>query len=62
MAWQLFDVFLDPQTDDVYRIRAISWPQATLARIGQPVVRVLQARFRDHSAAVTKRVTRASGA
>jgi uncharacterized protein (UPF0548 family) len=51
-----FDVCLDPQTDDVvYRIRATSRPQATLARIGQPMVRVLQARFRDHSAAAMRR-------
>lgn len=56
---ELFEVFIDPQTDEViYRIRAISWPQATLARIGQPIVRVLQERFRDHSVAAMKRVTR----
>jgi uncharacterized protein (UPF0548 family) len=48
---ELFEVFIDPQTDEVrYRIRAVSWPRATLARIGQPIVRVLQARFRHHSA------------
>ncbi len=59
---ELFEVFIDPQTDEViYRIRAISWPQATLARIGQPVVRVLQERFRDHSLAAMKRVTRSNG-
>jgi uncharacterized protein (UPF0548 family) len=53
---ELFEVFIDPRTDDViYRIRASSWPQATLARIGQPIVRVLQARFRDQSAAAMKR-------
>ena len=56
---ELFEVFIDPQTDEVlYRIRAISWPQATLARVGQPIVRVLQERFRDHSAAAMKRATR----
>jgi uncharacterized protein (UPF0548 family) len=60
---ELFDVCLDPDTDDVlYRIRAISWPQATLARIGQPVVRLLQARFREHSAAAMRRATRDTGA
>jgi uncharacterized protein (UPF0548 family) len=48
---ELFEVFIDRQTDEVmYRIRASSWPQATLARIGQPIARVLQARFRRHSA------------
>ena len=37
---ELFEVFIDPQTDEVmYRIRATSWPQATLARVGQPIVR-----------------------
>ena len=57
---ELFEVFIDPQTDEViYRIRAISWPQATLARIGQPIVRMLQERFRDQSAAAMKRAARA---
>jgi uncharacterized protein (UPF0548 family) len=56
---ELFEVSIDPRTDVVvYRIRAISWPQATLARIGRPIVRVLQARFREHSAAAMKRATR----
>ena len=56
---ELFEVFLDPQTDEVvYRIRATSWPQSTLARVGQPIVRVLQARFRSQSAAAMKRATR----
>jgi len=55
---ELFEVFIDPQTDDVmYRIRAASWPRATLARVGQPIVRALQARFRSHSAAAMKRAT-----
>lgn len=59
---ELFEVFIDPPTDEViYRIRAISWPQATLARVGQPIVRGLQERFRDESAAAMKRATRCSG-
>jgi uncharacterized protein (UPF0548 family) len=59
---ELFEVFIDPQTEEVmYRIRAISWPQTTLARVGQPIVRVLQARFRRHSAAAMKRATRSNG-
>jgi uncharacterized protein (UPF0548 family) len=59
---ELFEVFIHPQTDEVmYRIRAISWPQATLARIGQPIVRTLQARFRRDSAAAMKRATRSNG-
>jgi uncharacterized protein (UPF0548 family) len=58
---ELFEVFIDPQTGEVmYRIRARSWPQATLARIGQPIVRVLQERFRQHSAAAMRRATRIS--
>lgn len=53
---ELFEVFLDAQNDLVcYRIRAISWPQSLLARIGQPVVRLLQARFRRDSATAMKR-------
>jgi uncharacterized protein (UPF0548 family) len=53
---ELFEVFIDPQTDEViYRIRASAWPQAALARIGQPFVRMLQARFREQSAAAMKR-------
>lgn len=53
---ELFEVFIDQRTNDViYRIRATSWPQATLARIGQPIVRALQARFRSDSAAALKR-------
>jgi uncharacterized protein (UPF0548 family) len=59
---ELFEVFINPQTDEViYRIRAMSWPQATLARVGQPIVRVLQERFRDHSVAAMKRATRSNG-
>ena len=55
---ELFEVFVDPETDEVmYRIRATSWPRATLARLGQPIVRVLQARFRRHSVAALKRAT-----
>ena len=54
-----FEVFLDPATGDVnYRIRAISWPQSPLARLGEAWVRVLQARFRRDSAASMARATR----
>lgn len=59
---ELFEVFIDPRTEDVvYRIRATSQPQATLARFGQPIVRALQARFRDHSVAAMKLATRRNG-
>jgi hypothetical protein len=35
----------------MYRIKAISWPRAAAARVGYPIVRLLQARFRRDSAA-----------
>ena len=58
---ELFEVFVDPRSGDVkYRIRAVSWPQTMLARIGQPIVRALQARFRRDSAAAMTRATRAA--
>jgi uncharacterized protein (UPF0548 family) len=53
---ELFEVLLDPETNEVlYRIQATSWPRAVLARIGHPIVRLLQARFRRDSAAAMKR-------
>jgi uncharacterized protein (UPF0548 family) len=59
---ELFEVFIDPRTEEVmYRIRAISWPNTMLARVGQPIVRTLQARFRRDSAAVMKRATGFNG-
>jgi uncharacterized protein (UPF0548 family) len=52
---ELFEVFRDAHSDDVmYRIRAVSWPQAPVTRIGQPIVRLLQARFRRDSAAAMR--------
>ena len=57
---ELFEVFLNPATGVVhYRIRAVSWAQSTLARVGEPWVRVLQARFRRDSAAALARAIRA---
>jgi uncharacterized protein (UPF0548 family) len=59
---ELFDVILDPASDEVrYRIRATSKPQAALARIGQPIARALQARFRRDSAAAMRRAIEADG-
>ena len=56
---ELFVVELDPVTEAVtYRIRAVSWPYAFLAHIGQPIVRHLQERFRRDSATA---MTRALG-
>ena len=55
---ELFEIFIDRQTQDVmYRIRAMSWPQAALAHIGQPIVRRLQSRFRRDSVRAMMRVT-----
>ena len=60
---ELFELFLDQRSGDVmYRIRAVSWPQAPLARIGQPFVRLLQARFRRDSAAALRRAVTQSPA
>lgn len=53
---ELFEVLVDPQTGDVtYRIRATSWAHATLAHLGRPIVRLLQARFRRDSVAAMRR-------
>lgn len=49
---ELFEVFINRDSEEVkYRIRATSRPQAALARLGQPIVRALQARFRRDSGA-----------
>ena len=53
---ELFEVRIDPVSSEVlYRIRAVSWPQSPLARIGYPIARLLQARFRRDSAAAMRR-------
>lgn len=47
---EIFEVSIDPVSQEVkYRIRAASKPRATLARIGYPFTRALQARFRHDS-------------
>ena len=56
---ELFEVTIDAHTGAVsYRIRAVSWPQTFLAGIGQPVVRLLQERFRQDSAGTMRRAIR----
>jgi len=56
---ELFEVFMDPRTDDVrYRIRATSWPRVLLTQVGQPIVRLLQARFRRDSVEAMRRATK----
>ena len=52
---ELFEVFLDEAGDVVYRLRAVSRPLAWLARVGAPVVRFLQARFRKDSVDAMRR-------
>jgi uncharacterized protein (UPF0548 family) len=52
---ELFEIFIDATGDVIYRIRATSKPQSLLAWIGQPIVRLLQARFRRDSAAAMKK-------
>jgi uncharacterized protein (UPF0548 family) len=56
---ELFEVFVDSRTKDVmYRIRATSWPRATFAHLGYPLLRALQTRFRRNSSVAMKRGTR----
>ena len=53
---EIFEVVLDPETGDVtYHIRAASRPRALLARLGYPIARLLQARFRRDSVEAMKR-------
>lgn len=59
---ELFEVFVDGSGSVMYRIRAIAWPQSALARIGHPIVRRLQARFRRDSGAGMARATSDRGA
>jgi uncharacterized protein (UPF0548 family) len=50
---EIFEVALDEHSGDVtYRLRAASRPRAALARVGYPIARALQARFRRDSARV----------
>src|SRR5882724_3659928 len=53
---EIFEVSIDPTSQEVsYRIRAASKPRATLARVGYPLTRLLQARFRRDSLAAMQR-------
>lgn len=47
---EIFEVSLNERDEVIYRIRAVSKPQASLARLGYPYTRMLQARFRRDSA------------
>jgi uncharacterized protein (UPF0548 family) len=56
MGEEIFEVDLNPETADVtYRIRAASRPRALLTRVGYPIARVLQARFRRDSMEAMRR-------
>jgi uncharacterized protein (UPF0548 family) len=56
MGEELFEVKMNSETDEVtYRIRAFSKPRAALARLGYPITRSLQARFRCDSIAAMQR-------
>lgn len=53
---ELFAVDLDPADDSVwYQIRAVSRPQAALAKLGYPVSRRFQEKFRSDSVKVMQR-------
>jgi uncharacterized protein (UPF0548 family) len=57
---ELFEVSIDrPNGDVMYRIRAVSRPQSALTWIGQPIVRLLQGRFRRDSAGAMRRAVSA---
>jgi len=59
MGEEIFQVSISPETEEVsYRIRAASTPRAKLARIGYPITRLLQARFRRDSIAAMQRAVR----
>jgi uncharacterized protein (UPF0548 family) len=53
---EIFSIRFQPETGDVsYLIRAASKPQAVLAKLGYPLTRALQARFRHDSTAALRR-------
>jgi uncharacterized protein (UPF0548 family) len=52
---EIFELSLVPETGEVvYRIRAVSKARATMARLGYPFTRTLQARFRRDSIAAMR--------
>jgi uncharacterized protein (UPF0548 family) len=53
---EIFEVSLVPETEEVvYRIRAVSKARAAMAKLGYPLTRMLQARFRRDSIAALRR-------
>ncbi len=60
MGEEIFEVRLEPESESViYRIQAVSKPRAALARIGYPITRVLQERFRRNSIDAMRRAIQA---
>jgi uncharacterized protein (UPF0548 family) len=56
MGEEIFEVVLEPESESViYRIQAVSKPGAALARIGYPITRVFQERFRRDSLIALRR-------
>ena len=56
MGEEVFQVSISAESEEVsYNIRAASKPRAALARIGDPITRMLQARFRRDSIAAMQR-------
>lgn len=61
MGEEIFEVLLEPESEQiVYRIRAVSKPRAALARIGYPITRVFQERFRRDSIRALQRAIEAA--
>ena len=59
---EIFEVGFDRDSGDVtYRLRAASRPRAALTRIGYPVARALQARFRRDSARAMRKASGRQG-
>jgi uncharacterized protein (UPF0548 family) len=56
MGEEIFEVMMEPESEEVvYRIQAVSKPRAAWARIGYPIARYLQERFRQDSISALRR-------
>jgi len=56
MGEETFEVLFEAESENViYRIQAVSKPRAALARLGYPITRVLQDRFRRDSIEAMRR-------
>jgi uncharacterized protein (UPF0548 family) len=56
MGEEIFEVRLEPESEAViYRIQAVSKPRAPMARIGYPIARYFQERFRRDSTSALRR-------